>query len=123
MNRLLSNCGLSQIKIKLQTISEDYGIKITYINPAYTSQECNRCSYTDKENRKTRENFKCLCCGHKSLADVNASKNIMSRAHDSWFTTNVYATKTHIKQHLLIKNKMFVDSNNSRLSKAMGRDS
>ncbi len=120
MNRLLSNCGLNRLKIKLNTLSEDYGIKITYINPAYTSQECSRCSYVDKENRKTRDIFKCLCCGHKSLADVNAAKTILNRVQDGWFTSNAYANKHIIKQHLLYKNKMFVNLN-SRLSKAMTR--
>jgi hypothetical protein len=87
----------------------------------YTSQECSRCSYVDKENRKTRDIFKCLCCGHKSLADVNAAKTILNRVQDGWFTTNAYANKHIIKQHLLYKNKMFVNLNNSRLSKAMTR--
>ncbi len=118
MNRLLSNCGLANIKAKLMCVSEDYGIKITYVNPAYTSQECSVCHHTEKDNRKTREKFECLCCGHKALADVNATKNIMSRAHDDWFTSNPYATKESIKQHLLYKNKMFVNTN-SRLSKAV----
>jgi putative transposase len=117
MNRLLSNCGLANIKAKLMCVSEDYGIKITYVNPAYTSQQCSVCYHTEKDNRKTRENFVCLCCGHKALADINAAKNIMSRAHDVWFIANPYATKESIKQHLLYKNKMFVS--NSRLSKAM----
>ena len=121
MNRLLTNCGLNRLKVKLQTLSEDYGIKITYINPAYTSQECSRCSYVDRENRKTRDIFKCLCCGHKSLADINASKTIINRVDDGWFIANVYATKHIIKQHLLEKNRMFVESNNSRLSKAISR--
>lgn len=80
MNRILSNFGLGKINEKLNSLNEEYGIKVTYINPSYTSQTCSNCGYVDKENRKSQESFKCLCCGTKINADINAARNILVRS-------------------------------------------
>ena len=49
--------------------------------PAYdTSRICNVCGYCDKENRESQAVFHCRKCGHEANADVNAAKNILSRA-------------------------------------------
>ena len=50
--------------------------KLIEVNPAYTSQTCSRCGYTDKENRKTQARFLCVSCGYVSNADTNAAINI-----------------------------------------------
>ena len=49
-----------------------------YLNPAYTSQTCNKCGNVDKENRKTQAAFLCTACGHRDNADVNAALNILA---------------------------------------------
>ena len=78
LNRIISNCGRSVIKQKLQTLEEVYGVKNTEINPAYTSQECSSCNYIDKRNRN-EDRFCCKACGLKVHADVNAARNIRKR--------------------------------------------
>lgn len=55
------------------------GIRVVMVNPAYTSQRCNRCGYVDKRNRD-RARFDCLRCGHSDDADHNAALNIRDRA-------------------------------------------
>ncbi|WP_029523614.1 RNA-guided endonuclease TnpB family protein [Persephonella sp. KM09-Lau-8] len=80
LNRLLNRFGIKIIKQKLKDLEERFGIKITYVNPAYTSQTCSSCGYVDKRNRKTQEKFECLMCGRKINADVNASRNIGVRS-------------------------------------------
>ena len=45
----------------------------------YTSQTCPKCGCIDSENRKNQEEFKCISCGYKSNADLNAAKNIKQR--------------------------------------------
>jgi putative transposase len=79
LNRIISKFGKSYIISKLESLSERYGIKITFINPAFTSQECSNCNYVDKNNKKTKSQFICKCCDKKLNADVNASRNIIAR--------------------------------------------
>ena len=55
------------------------GIRVVMVDPAYTSQRCNRCGYVDKGNRD-RARFDCLNCGHSDDADHNAALNIRDRA-------------------------------------------
>ena len=55
------------------------GIQVVMVDPAYTSQRCNRCGYVDKGNRD-RARFDCLNCGHSDDADHNAALNIRDRA-------------------------------------------
>jgi len=79
LNAILSNCGRSIIRAKLRDFEERYGIKFTEVNAAYTSQTCSSCGYVDKRNRRDQSTFKCLWCGHKQHADLNAAKNIGQR--------------------------------------------
>ncbi len=80
VKRVLIRFGLGEIRRKLKEISEEYGIEVVYVNPAYSSQACSNCGYVDKENRKTRSEFECKLCNRKLHADVNASRNLLSRA-------------------------------------------
>jgi putative transposase len=94
MNRLLTQCGRKAIEIKLQCLAEDYGIEIEYVNPAYTSQECSNCGWTQKENRKSRDKFVCKRCGLTIHADVNGSRVIGSRSSTS--LANPYVSRDAI---------------------------
>ena len=59
------------------------GVRVIYINPAYTSKECHSCGHTEKANRKTQDQFLCISCGYSEHADVNAARNIRRRAEQS----------------------------------------
>lgn len=54
--------------------------QLTFINPQYTSQRCNKCGYIDTENRPKQKKgasaFLCQKCGNEDHADKNAAKNI-----------------------------------------------
>jgi putative transposase len=43
MNRLLNRFRKRVVKEKLKSLQEIYGIEITEVNPAYTSQTCSFC--------------------------------------------------------------------------------
>lgn len=60
------------------------GVAVVYVDPAYTSQQCSECSYTDRRNRTGQATFACRACGVTLHADVNGSRNIAFRADSAW---------------------------------------
>ena len=70
------------------------GIQVVMVDPAYTSQRCNRCGYVDKRNRD-RARFDCLRCGHSDDADHNAALNIRDRAIQSLGQTQGQGAVNH----------------------------
>jgi IS605 OrfB family transposase len=56
------------------------GVPLAIVDPKNTSKQCSCCGHTDKANRKTQADFVCVACGHTENADINAAKNIASRA-------------------------------------------
>lgn len=56
------------------------GGELIRVNPQFTSQTCSCCGHISKENRKTRDKFKCEVCNMEFQADYNASINILNAA-------------------------------------------
>lgn len=56
------------------------GVTVISVDPRNTSRQCSVCGHCEKANRKNQSEFECLACGHKSLADFNAARNIRARA-------------------------------------------
>ena len=54
------------------------GVKVEYINPQDTSNECSKCGHISKDNRH-KGFFECEQCGFSLDADLNASRNIAQR--------------------------------------------
>lgn len=79
MNRLIGRTYRSIVKSKLARLEEQFGIQIVSVNPAYTSQECSRCHYVSKNNRKSQKHFICGHCYLHCNADVNAGRVINQR--------------------------------------------
>ena len=79
MNRLIGRTYRSIVKAKLARLEEQFGIQIIAVNPAYTSQECSRCHYVSKDNRKTQKDFVCRHCHYSCNADINAGRVINQR--------------------------------------------
>ena len=55
------------------------GAQLVLVPPINTSTECRICHHVAKENRKSRDIFCCVHCGHTENAHVNASVNILVR--------------------------------------------
>ena len=79
MNRLIGRTYRAFVNAKLARLEEQFGIQIIAVNPAYTSQECSRCHYVSKDNRKSQKDFVCQYCHYSCNADVNAGRVINQR--------------------------------------------
>ena len=53
--------------------------RVEQVDPAYTSRTCNACGHHAPENRESQAVFRCVACGHRADADVNAARNIADR--------------------------------------------
>ena len=74
-NRKLSHWTYTEIFDKLKSKSDELGVQVNELNPAYTSQRCSVCGWVRNDNRKGKL-FKCKSCGHTQDADLNASSNL-----------------------------------------------
>jgi transposase len=50
--------------------------RVEKVNPAYTSLTCSVCGHCAPGNRENQAVFRCVACGHRANADVNAAVNI-----------------------------------------------
>jgi IS605 OrfB family transposase len=83
-NRTRSTWAFAQFRNILKYKAQEQGKQVVLVNPDYTSQECCKCGYTSKKNRKKRV-FHCRKCHFTSDADFNASKNISRRGYKIFF--------------------------------------
>ena len=95
-NRIISRWEKGYLDSQIEWKSEQRGIKITNVNPAYTSQICHIC---DNFGIRDGETFTCPHCGNKMDADVNAAHNIMKRKQINGI--NIYTSASKVKKHYL----------------------
>jgi transposase len=77
-NNKLQRWSYLKVLDKLSMLTEEAGINLIKVDPAYTSQTCSKCGSIHKESRN-KERFKCIECGYSIDADYNASINILHR--------------------------------------------
>lgn len=75
LNRAILDKGWYKLEKALRNAARRTGSRIILVNPAYTSQTCNRCGHVDAKSRKSQAVFQCTACGYRDHADVNAAKN------------------------------------------------
>ena len=63
---------------KLQRLSEERGIGLVEVPPAYTSRTCPKCGSKHEKNRQG-DFFKCLDCAYEGHSDIVAAINIRAR--------------------------------------------
>ncbi len=64
---------------RLQQQCEENRVSFRSVSPYNTSITCSDCGHADRMNRLSQECFVCQSCGHTDNADINASRNILSR--------------------------------------------
>lgn len=82
--RSISDVGWASFFEILANKAAEAGRQVIAVNPMYTSQQCNTCGHTCRENRVSQARFVCVVCGWAENADVNAAKNILQRARILW---------------------------------------
>jgi len=75
---IVSRAGRGAFKQKLADLTENHGIEVHEVNPAYTSKQCSGCGLV-ADNQRKGSSFQCLHCGKALHADVNAARNIIGR--------------------------------------------
>ena len=76
-NKWVHKWAFRQLQDFIEYKALEKGIRIVYVNPAYTSKECNRC-----HNRNTIRYsgfLECKDCGHTINSDINGARNIARR--------------------------------------------
>jgi putative transposase len=79
LNRSISDASWSDLILKIEYLAAKHGKVVIKVNPKHTSQKCQNCGHVDALNRD-EEKFICTNCGFFAHADINAAKNIASRA-------------------------------------------
>jgi putative transposase len=77
LNKSINDAGWGIFLRVLSAKAESAGRQMLAVDPRHTSQRCAECGHTAAGNRVTQETFRCLGCGHRAHADVNAARNIL----------------------------------------------
>jgi IS605 OrfB family transposase len=77
--RVLHSWAFFQLRAFIAYKAALAGVRVVYVNSAYTSQTCSRCGHCEKANRKSQARFLCVACGFSAHADLNAAANIRAR--------------------------------------------
>ena len=94
LNNRLNQWMKGYLDERLNFKSELNGIKITEVNPAYTSQIHHKCKTLGKRNYEV---FTCSKCNTVEDADINAAKNILARKYEKQITK--YTSVEKIKKY------------------------
>jgi putative transposase len=81
MARSIADASWDQFCRFLSYKAEDAGRKIGFVNPAYTSQDCNKCGFREKKKLSQRTHV-CAKCGYTAPRDLNAAENILALGLD-----------------------------------------
>jgi putative transposase len=76
----LSGWSFGQLYAFVAYKAERAGVPVVTVDPRNTSRTCAACGHCEKSNRKSQSEFVCKACGHGAHADLNAARNIASRA-------------------------------------------
>ena len=79
LNRKLADAALGRVRHWVCVKAEEAGRRTWVVNPTNTSRTCARCGHCAPWNRRSRDGFRCVACGHEEHSDVNAAQNIAAR--------------------------------------------
>ena len=82
MNAYLYASNLGHLPVQIGWATTRCGMAAHTVQAAYSSQECSRCHYPDRANRRNQQTFCCVVCGYQHHADHNAALNLAVRWGD-----------------------------------------
>jgi putative transposase len=91
----LSSWPFHQLGEFLRYKARRAGVPVVEVDPCYTSQMCPRCGHTARNNRPTRDAFRCRRCGLAGPADHVAAVNVARRARSAWVLVNAPDQAAH----------------------------
>jgi putative transposase len=77
LHRSIHDAGWAQFGSILRAKAEAAGRVVIDVDARHTSDRCQACGYTAKENRVSQAVFSCRRCGHTLNADEHAARNIL----------------------------------------------
>ncbi len=105
-NRARAKAGLNRgilangWSLLVQRLEHKAAERVEKVNPAFTSQTCSVCGRCAPGNRESQAVFRCVACGHRANADVNAAVNIAAgRAVSARRETPVRVSSKREPQH------------------------
>jgi putative transposase len=88
LNRSLSDASWYDLTKKLEYLAAKSGKRLDKVNPQYTSKTCSKCSHVDRDSRNG-EKFICTNCGHIDDANLQAARNVKTKAIEAYGLTIV----------------------------------
>ena len=76
-NRSISDAGWGAFVTILRAKAEEAGRTVVGVDPRHTSDRCDRCGHSAKENRVSQAVFRCQACSYTAHADEHAATNIL----------------------------------------------
>ena len=77
LHRNIHDVGWAQFVSILRAKAEEAGRVVIEVDARHTSDRCEACGHTAKENRASQAVFSCRRCGHAVNADEHAARNIL----------------------------------------------
>jgi putative transposase len=77
LHRSIHDAGWAQFVSILRAKAEEAGRVVIDVDARHTSDRCEACRHTAKENRASQAVFSCRGCGHTLDADEHAARNIL----------------------------------------------
>lgn len=79
LSKSAHDAGLGNLALMLDYKAKARGVSVIMVNPAYTTQRCSQCGYTEAKALSERVH-RCVSCGLELDRDVNAARNILQCA-------------------------------------------
>jgi putative transposase len=88
LNRSLSDASWYDLTKKVEYLAAKSGKILDKVNPQYTSKTCSKCSHVDRD-RRNGEKFICTNCGQIDDANLQAARNVKTKAVEAYGLTIV----------------------------------